>query len=433
MTDRPLRFCMMTTYYPPYNFGGDGIFVHRLSNELARRGHKVDVIHCIDSYLLKAGREPAERYADHPNVTVHGLKSPFGFLSPLATQQTGFPFFKMSRIRKILQKGFDVIHYHNISLLGPKILEYGSAIKLYTMHEYWLVCPTHVLFRFNRAACSRPYCFLCSFTYNRPPPWWRYTGLLKGAVKYVDAFIAPSRFSKEKHHQMGLNIPIVYLPPFVPPGKEDSASSAQPIDRAPEKPYFLFVGRLEKLKGLQTLIPIFRHYSKAQLLVAGTGTYETTLRRLAGNSVNIRLLGHVSDRQLQALYREAVAVIVPSLCFEGFPLVLIEAFREQTPAIVRDLGAMPELIEESGGGFAYDTEEELAAAMDQLLAAPGRRRTLGLRGYEAYTRNWTAEAHMQRYLALIQEIAAAKADRKFEGREDRLNGLRQRVDHADLS
>src|SRR5712692_26815 len=104
--NRALRFCMITTFYPPYNFGGDGIFVHRLSNELARDGHRVDVIHCRDAYRLMAGKEPACGYDDHPNVTVHGLKSPFGFLSPLATQQTGLPLFKSKAIRRILEKGF---------------------------------------------------------------------------------------------------------------------------------------------------------------------------------------------------------------------------------------------------------------------------------------------------------------------------------------
>jgi len=408
MGNRPLRFCMITTFYPPYNFGGDGIFVHRLSNELARRGHLVEVIHCIDAYRVGARREPAKPYEDHPNVTVHGLKSRFGFLSPLATQQTGFPFFKSARISQILERGFDVIHYHNISLIGPKILEYGHGIKLYTMHEYWLVCPTHVLFRFNRAACIRPYCLLCSLTYKRPPQWWRYVGLLEGAVKHVDMFIAPSRFTKEKHRQMGLNGPIVHLPPFVPSEEAASPPSEQPVGEAPREPYFLFVGRLEKLKGLQTLIPIFRRYHKAHLLIAGTGNYEAQLRQLAEGSPNVRFLGYVSSRRLQALYRDAVAVIVPSLCFEVFAQVIIEAFMQQTPAVVRNLGGMPEIIAESGGGLTYDREEELVAAMDQLLEDPSCRRRLGLRGYEAYQKKWTADAHLERYFGLIREIAATK-------------------------
>ena len=101
--DRRLRFCMITSFYPPYNFGGDGIYVQRLSNELARRGHLVDVIHCVDTYR-SAAPMPSKGYVDHPNVTVHGLKSPFGMLSPLFTHQTGFPLLKSRRIRAILTK-----------------------------------------------------------------------------------------------------------------------------------------------------------------------------------------------------------------------------------------------------------------------------------------------------------------------------------------
>jgi glycosyltransferase involved in cell wall biosynthesis len=390
---------MITTFYPPYNFGGDGILVHRLSNELARRGHHVEVIHCIDAFRLLARKEPAGTYQDHPNVTVHGLKSSFGFLSPLATHQIGFPLFKSSRIREILKKGFDVIHYHNISLVGgPKILEYGEGIKLYTMHEYWLLCPTHILFKFNRAVCTQPHCLFCSLLYKRPPQWWRYVGLLESAVRHVSAFIAPSRFTKDLHHHWGLNLPIVHLPSFIP------EAIAVSTDQASEEPYFLFVGRLEKLKGLQTLIPIFHQYRKAKLLVAGKGGYETRLRQLAEGSNNIHFLGHLPEHQLQTLYRKAVALIVPSICYEIFSLVTIEALRQQTPVILRNLGGMPELIEESRGGFIYNAEEELMAAMDKLLEDPSYRNELGRRGYEAYKRNWTTEPFLKRYFALIQDI-----------------------------
>jgi len=400
---------MITTFYPPYNFGGDGIFVHRLSNELARRGHQVEVIHCIDSYRLLARREPARGYDDHLNVTVHGLRSRFGFLSPLATQQTGFPFLKSARIREILDKGFDVIHYHNVSLVGgPKILEYGQGIKLYTMHEYWLVCPAHVLFRFNRETCAQPHCFLCELAHKRPPQWWRYSGLLDSAVQHVDAFIAPSRFAKDKHHQMGLDVPIVHLPYFLPSAEAALPASEGVVGEPREEPYFLFIGRLEKLKGLHTLIPVFRHYRRAQLLIVGTGNGEPWLRRLAADSANIRFLGFVSGSRLRTLYQGALAVVVPSICYDVSPLVIMEAFRERTPVIVRNLGGMPELAKDSGGGFIYDTEEELVAARDQLSVDPAFRDELSRRGYQAYQRKWTPEAHLERYFSLIREIAAAR-------------------------
>lgn len=405
--DRPLRFCMITTFYPPYNFGGDGIFVYRLSNELASRGHQVEVIHCTDAYRSLSSEDPTTIYPSHANVTVHGLKSPLGFLSPLMTQQTGMPFLKSTRIRQILEKGFDVIHYHNPSLVGgPGIFSYGRGIKLYTMHEYWLICPTHMLLKYNREPCVKRNCLLCTLVHKRPPQWWRYTRLLQRAAKHVDAFIAPSKFIKDLH-AAELDLPLVYIPYFVPP--PESAVSAA-IDGAPSpSAYFLFVGRLEMLKGPQTLIPLFRRYPKAQLWIAGTGNYESRLRELAQGCENVRFLGFQSDQQLKALYRGAVAVIVPSLFYENFPQVTIEAFRQQTPVVVRNLGGLPESVQESGGGFVYNSDAELEAALNKLLADASLRREMGLNGYRTYERNWTPEPHMQRYLGLIREIAAAKA------------------------
>ena len=403
MHDRPLRFCMITTFYPPYNFGGDGVFVHRLSNELAMRGHHVDVIHCIDAYRL-AAPSPALGYRDHPNVTVHGLSSRFGLFSPLLTHQTGYPGLKSVAIREVLSQGFDVIHYHNISLVGgPKVLEYGRAVKLYTMHDYWLVCPTNVMFRFNRAPCTRLHCFACCLVYRRPPQWWRYLRLMERAVKHVDAFIAPSHFSKELHHRMGFNARIVHLPSFVAPDERPSESEAL-ADEPAGTPYFLFVGRLEKLKGVHTLIPVFRNYQKAQLLIAGTGSYEPTLRHLAHSIDNVRFVGHASRPELQRLYRGALGVIVPSICYDTAPLVTLEAFLQGAPVIVRNLGGMPEIVNESGGGLVYNTEAELVAAMDRLCADPTYRDELGRRGHMAYKEKWTADSYLERYLSLIREI-----------------------------
>jgi glycosyltransferase involved in cell wall biosynthesis len=407
---------MITTFYPPYNFGGDGIFVHRLSNELARRGHHVDVIHCLDSYRLGARQPTKETYADHPNVTVHGLSSRVGFISAVATQQTGIPLFKTRRIKEILDKGFDVIHYHNISLIGgPKILEYGEAIKLYTMHDYWLVCQTHALFKFNRAPCVKRNCLACSLVYKRPPQWWRYFGLLDAAVKHVDAFIAPSRTSQLKHEQLGLKVPMVHVPNFVP---LEDATSPTPDRRATEEPYFLFVGRLESLKGLHSILPMFRDYAKAHLRIAGTGSDEPRLRQLAADNGNIRFLGHQSGSALRDLYRNATAVIYPSINFQasqsrvpsghGAPLVIMEAFSQRTPVLASNLGSIPALIHESGGGIVYSNAQELVGAMDRLVGDPSYRDDLGEQAYRAYQQKWTAEAHLTMYFDLIHQIMVSR-------------------------
>jgi glycosyltransferase involved in cell wall biosynthesis len=192
---------------------------------------------------------------------------------------------------------------------------------------------------------------------------------------------------------------MVYLP-YLVPRAELVPAQAGPL----HKPYFLFAGRLEKLKGLHTLIPVFQRYDRAELWIAGAGTEEKRLRQLAAGGDNIRFLGRVDTSHLAALYRDAVAVIVPSLCYEVFSLVPIEAMQQGTPVIVRNLGAMPEVVQESGAGLVYNTEEELVQGMDRLLGDRVWRNELGERGHRTYLREWTPERHLERYLGLVEQL-----------------------------
>jgi glycosyltransferase involved in cell wall biosynthesis len=404
--DRPLRFCMISTFYPPWHFGGDGIMVHHLSNELARRGHEVEVIHSIDAYRLFVREASTDPLPQHPGVTVHGLRSRLGPISPLATQQTGLPVFTGAAIRRILQRGFDVVHFHNVSLVGgPGVLSLGAgnARKLYTMHEYWLECPTHLLYRFNREPCTRRSCFACALTYRRPPQLWRYGPLLARATRHVDIFLAPSRFMERRFAASGLDRPVRYLPNFAPSleSTKPRAASETPEPRQ-SAPYFLYVGRLEKIKGVQTILPLFRSGAAGTLVIAGTGAHEAELRRQAGDSKHIRFLGQVAHADLVSWYEHAVALILPSLWFEVLPLVILEAFRSGTPVICRNLGSPPDIVRESGGGLMYDNDEELGRHISALLADPGRRQTLGRAGFEAWQKNWTADAHIARYLEIVR-------------------------------
>jgi glycosyltransferase involved in cell wall biosynthesis len=370
----------------------------------------VDVVHCVDSYHLLHPAEPPLEFAPHPRVRRHELRSEFGRISPLLTYQTGRPLLKGRQLQEILgARSYDVLHFHNVSLLGPKILTLeppaSRPVKLYTAHEHWLICPTHVLWKFNRAPCDRPQCFLCTLLARRPPQLWRYTRLLEDASRYIDQFLSPSRFSAAMHACRGFPRPLRRLPYFTAASDDDWQC---PAPRPHPDPYFLFVGRLERIKGLHTLIRLWKQVKGADLLVAGTGTQAAELRAMAAADPRIRFLGERPQRQLGALYYHAVACIVPSLTYETFGMVSIEAFARKTPVIARDLGALPEVVEESGGGFVYRTDQELLKAIEMLLASPGLRAELGERGYQAFRRNWTCEAHLKGYFEIIEETAVRK-------------------------
>jgi len=410
MPERSLKFCMVSTFYPPYNFGGDGIYIHRLSNELARRGHHVDVVHCEDAYSVMQPGGVTGTYANHPNVNVHRLKSPASFMSPLLTQQTGAPVFKRKKLKRLLEEGeYDVIHFHNMSLIGITALSYGGgkAVKLYTTHEHWLLCPMHVLWKFGREVCAKKSCTMCTIAGGRPPQLWRHTSLLEKMVRHVDCFISPSRFTMAKHIDSGLNIPMRHIPYFLPRVEEgvETEFASDPSNYGKgDRPFFLFVGRLEKIKGVQNLLPVFQERPDYDLIIAGDGEYRQSLEDFASGVPNIKFLGRVDQRQLRQLYRRSIAVVVPSICYETFGIIIIEAFSVKTPVIVNNLGALPEVVEDSGGGLVYSGPDELAAAMDRLATEPGLRGKLGISGQDAYLKYWDEDAHMAQYMGLVREM-----------------------------
>jgi len=401
-----LRFAMVTTFYPPYNFGGDGIGIQRLSQALVRRGHHVSVIHDADAYESLAGGPPLSPPSED-GVERLVLKSKLGALSCLVTQQTGRPLIHGAKIKRFLDRGaFDVINFHNVSLVGgPGVLELGRAVKVYMAHEHWLVCPSHVLWRHRREVCTGRQCLRCVLRHRRPPQLWRYTGFLERQLRQVDAFIAMSEFSRVKHREFGFPRDLEIVPYFLPDAAATAADEGPPPHR---RPFFLFVGRLEKMKGLDDVIPLFRHYPDADLLIAGDGPHMGALRRLAADIPEVILLGRVPEERLTRFYRHALALVVPSVGFETFGVVIIEAFRHETPVLARRIGPFPEILEQSGGGELFSTRSELLAAMRRLQAEPGHRKRLGRAGFEGFQRYWSERAVLPRYLEVVRRAAAAK-------------------------
>lgn len=406
MADRPLSFCMVTTFYPPYHFGGDAAYAYQLTNALARRGHAVTVVHSADAYRALGGVHAGE-FEHAEGVTVRRLetRSPRG--SALATYLTGRPLVYARQLREAMERReFDVIHFHNVSLVGgPGVLGYGNAVKLYTTSEHWLVCPMHVLFRYNREPCVEPHCLRCTVAFRRPPQLWRYGGLLERSVEHVDLFLSPSRFTLDAHRERGFTAPMRHLPYF---HADERSQVAGRHKEERSRPYFLYVGRLERLKGVHVLIEAFRHYSEADLVIVGEGACADDLRRQAAGLEHVSFLGRLHPSQLGPLYEDAVALVIPSIGYEVFGIVALEAFARRTPAIAHDLGALTEVIEDSGGGLLYRTPAELREAMEALLRDAELRRRLGNQGYEAWRRLWSEDAHIKGYFAAIDDARSAR-------------------------
>lgn len=400
------RITMLTTFYPPYNFGGDGIGVQRLSTALAKHGFDITIVHNADAYLMQAGKEPPPVSPPPQGIRVVSLSSNLGRMASLITHQTGRPLAHHSQLSQLLSpEATDVTWFHNVSLVGgPGLLSYGAGLKVYEAHEHWLVCPSHVLWRFDRELCDSRQCMRCVLSYKRPPQAWRYTGYLDRQAREVDLFIAKSEFSRAKHAEFGFKHDMKVAPYFLP---EVNAQDA-PAEPAHAKPFFLFVGRLEKIKGVQDIIPAFGGETGPDLVIIGDGEYASTLREQAKGMSRVKFLGRKPPESLPPYYRDALALITPSLCFETFGIVLIEAFRLGLPVIARRLGPFPEIVEKGRAGLLFQTEAELREAISNLEQDQRRRAEMSKMAKQSFLRHWSEAAVMRRYFELLEEAARKK-------------------------
>src|SRR5204862_8074674 len=136
------------------------------------------------------------------------------------------------------------------------------------------------------------------------------------------------------------------------------------------------------MKGFQKLIPMMRYLPEVDLRIAGTGPYESHLKRLAEGLPNVSFEGLLSGEALARLFHGARAVVVPSLFPETFGYVVLEAFAVRTPVVVHTGGgALNETGVLSGGGLGYSTDSELLQVLRRIVHDDELREELAHRGF----------------------------------------------------
>jgi glycosyltransferase involved in cell wall biosynthesis len=191
------------------------------------------------------------------------------------------------------------------------------------------------------------------------------SSLMPPSIRLANSVITVSA-SVEKEVQdlfPGAEVNTIYSGPFL-----------KPEEKVVDGDYFLFVGTLEPRKNLLRLLKAYKAYLERSTvplklrICGGKGwglpQLEKEIRNL-GLSEMIHLLGYVSDLELKSLYKNARALVVPSL-YEGFGLPIIEAFSQATPVITSNRGAMCEIAGSAGILVDPDNEEEISKALSML-------------------------------------------------------------------
>lgn len=237
----------------------------------------------------------------------------------------------------------EVAHLHNIYHdFSPSILyvlKKRGIPSVMTLHDYKRICPNYRLYT-EGAVCER--CrykkYINCFTHKclkdsyimslgGSCEAYLHQSILNSWDKNIDLYISPSQFLKNKFKEWKVEKDIEYLPNFVETKKS----------KVKRDNYLLYFGRLEKEKGIETLLDAMEQLPDEKLIIAGKGSYKVK------DTENVKYLGFVDD--INELVSKAKLVIIPSLWYENNPLNALEAIALGTPILASDIGGIPELTD----------------------------------------------------------------------------------------
>lgn len=255
----------------------------------------------------------------------------------------------------------DIAHVH--LFMGGLTSSILQALKeknvpiIHTAHDYRLICPSYLMIDGKNNICERckgnkyyncilhkcsennifQSAVLCADAYYRK--------LFINPIEIIDRFIFVSKFQLKKHLEFNNNFKkksdVLYN--FI---KDFSDSNL----KTKKGDYFLFVGRLSKEKGIETLIEAVKKLD-LKLKIAGSGPLLNHFK----NDNNIEFLGYKNKEDIISLIVNSKFLVIPSICYENNPMSVIEAFSLGKPVLGSRIGGIPELINNGENGFLFET------------------------------------------------------------------------------
>jgi glycosyltransferase involved in cell wall biosynthesis len=309
----------------------------------------------------------------------------------------------------------DLVHIHGIAHhISPSILPSIRSKNIpivMTLHDYKLICP-NTNFLSNDQVCER--CKIYRY-YNVILRKCKRNSLsasllasiemyfhkmIKIYERNVDAFITPSEFLGHKLREFKVGNRIEHIPNFV---DIDAFGPVYDHDN-----YCLYFGRLDKEKGVITLLEAMKHTESFPLLIAGDGPERSFLRDFARENElsNVTFLGKLAREELIPLIQRSAFTLIPSIWYENYPMSIIESFASGTPVIGSDIGAIPGLIKPQWNGLLFDPRDanDLAQKMQFLRNSTEASRRMGQNGRKQVERYNHPEYHYHKTVALYQSL-----------------------------
>lgn len=308
----------------------------------------------------------------------------------------------------------DIVHFHNthpmISPSGYTAARDAGIPVIQTLHNYRLVCPGALLQR-NGKPCETcvgrsPIPGVVHRCYQNSTAasavvagtliWNR---MRKRYTDEVSRYIALTEFSASRFINGGIpESQISIKPNFLP---------HPPAPGEGEGGYALFVGRLSPEKGLHTLLSAWNDIPHIPLHIVGGGPLEAMVRAAAdARPGQIYFHGPLPHDQVLSLLRGASCLVTPSEWYEGFPMVILEAYACGTPVLASDIGSLSEVVIEGNTGLKFPPAEPQALASTVMRAFQEPERLQGMRrlARQRYDENYSPEVNYRQLLVIYRDV-----------------------------
>jgi glycosyltransferase involved in cell wall biosynthesis len=379
------------------------LFVH---NRYQHAGGEDSVLDAEMSLMSKNGH--AVTLSLQENDAITSFSSKLKAFLDVAYSNT----YKQWMSREINKHKPDIVHVHNFfPLLTPSI--YDACVEknlpvIQTLHNYRTMCPGALLMRDGKI------CELCikgsayqsvlhgcyrdsivgTFAVARMVENHRAKGTWDTKV---NRFIALTEFARNKFIEAGFPEEKIRV--------KSNFSDNPPLSNADEnfkRNGALFVGRLSQEKGLGTLIDAWSDLD-IPLKVAGTGPLESELTHLKNSAVIA--LGMLDQNSVRKEMSIAAFLVMPSEWYEGFPMVLVEAFSQGLPVVASRLGGMAEIVEDGITGLHFEAgnAKDLAEKVQWMYDHPEECKQMGLNARKVFEQKYTADKNYEILMDIYQE------------------------------
>jgi len=370
-----------------------------------------DMVFAAEKNLLAARGHEVIEYTDN-NFRLDAMNS---FSAALNTIWSDASY---RSIRKIISSSRpDIVHFHNTFLMISPSAYYACREEgvpiIQTLHNYRLLCPLATFYR-NSKVCED-----CLGKFFALPgiyhACYRDSRLQTAGVSVmvslhkilgtwnslVNAYIVLTDFSRQKFIQGGLPASkIIVKPNFIAPDPGFGNASGG---------FALFVGRLSTEKGILTMLKAWKILSPhIPLKIIGDGPLRSeVLQFIEDNSLkSVEYLGAVHHDQVLSLMKDANFLVFPSECYEGFPLVIAEAFACGLPIISSALGGMLEIIQDkiTGMFFAHGDANDLVEKVVWAIDHPSEISQMRLNARKIYVEKYSEEIAYKNILRVYETV-----------------------------